>query len=142
MRAQFKEINARPAKKVAEAKARKKRAAMRKLEKVRKKANSISEQADISDRSKGKLIEQLYKKATPKRPKKEFVVAKKGVQVKAGKGKVLVDRRMRKDARTRGMGKPSKGSSKKGKKGKAQKGKGSVRSSGKKGNKGKMGMHD
>ncbi|GLU02888.1 hypothetical protein SLE2022_201210 [Rubroshorea leprosula] len=142
MRAQFKDINARPAKKVAEAKARKKRAAMRKLEKVRKKANSISEQADISDRSKSKLIEQLYKKATPKRPRKEFVVAKKGVQVKAGKGKVLVDRRMKKDARTRGMDKPGKGSSKKGKNGKAQKGRGSVRSYGKKGNKGKMGMHD
>ncbi|GKV42816.1 hypothetical protein SLEP1_g50183 [Rubroshorea leprosula] len=133
MRAQFKEINARPAKKVAEAKARKKRAAMRKLEKVRKKANSISDQTDISDRSKRKQIEQLYKKATPKRPKKEYVVAKKGVQVKAGKGKVLVDRRMKKDARTWGMRKPGKGSSKMGKHAKAWKGKGSVKASGKKG---------
>lgn len=59
MRAQFKEIDARPAKKVAEAKARKKRVAQRKLEKVRKKANVISDQADISDRSKSKQIEQL-----------------------------------------------------------------------------------
>ncbi|XP_028769950.1 adoMet-dependent rRNA methyltransferase spb1 [Neltuma alba] len=114
MKAQFKEINARPAKKVAEAKARKKRAAMKKLEKVRKKANAISEQADISDRSKGKQIERLYKKAAPKKPQKEYVVAKKGVQVKTGKGKVLVDRRMKKDLRKRGMGKPGKGSSKKG----------------------------
>lgn len=113
MKAQFKEINARPAKKVAEAKARKKRAAMKKLEKVRKKANVISEQADISDRSKRKQIEQLYRKAEPKKPKKEYVVAKKGVQVKAGKGKVLVDRRMKKDLRKRGTGKPGKGSSKK-----------------------------
>ncbi|XP_028765768.1 adoMet-dependent rRNA methyltransferase spb1 [Neltuma alba] len=114
MKAQFKEINARPAKKVAEAKARKKRAAMKKLEKVRKKANAISEQADISDRSKGKQIERLYKKAAPKKPQKEYVVAKKGVQVKTGKGKVLVDRRMKKDLRKRGTGKPGKGSSKKG----------------------------
>ncbi|XVF45303.1 hypothetical protein PTKIN_Ptkin02bG0194800 [Pterospermum kingtungense] len=69
MRAQFKEINARPAKKVAEAKARKKQIAMKKLEKVRRKANSISDQTDISDRSKRKQIEQLYKKAqkAPKR---------------------------------------------------------------------------
>ncbi|PIN12189.1 27S pre-rRNA (guanosine(2922)-2'-O)-methyltransferase [Handroanthus impetiginosus] len=129
MRAQFKEIDARPAKKVAEAKARKKRVALRKLEKVRKKANSISDQADISDRSKTKMIEQLYKKATPKKPEKEYVVAKKGVQVKAGKGKVLVDRRMKKDTRKHGMSKQAKG-----KKGK-QKGKGSMKGKVKKGNK-------
>ncbi|OIT20081.1 hypothetical protein A4A49_39441 [Nicotiana attenuata] len=114
MRAQFKAINARPAKKVAEAKARKKRAAQRKLEKIRKKANSISDQADISDRSKTRMIEQLYKKATPKTPGKEYVVAKRGVQVKVGKGKVLVDRRMKKDARRHGMSKqgPKKGAQK------------------------------
>lgn len=123
MRAQFKEINARPAKKVAEAKARKKRVAMKKLEKVRKKANAISDQADINDRSKRKMIDQLYKKAVPQRPKKEFVVAKKGVQVKVGKGKVRVDRRMKKDARKHGMSKQGKGS-KKGKNLKAQRGKG------------------
>ncbi|KAJ8763440.1 hypothetical protein K2173_002323 [Erythroxylum novogranatense] len=137
MRAQFKEINARPAKKVAEAKARKKRAAGKRLEKVRKKANSISDQADISDRSKRKLIEQLYKKAAPKQPKKEFVVAKKGVSVKAGKGKVLVDRRMKKDSRVHGMGKGGKGGSKKVK---SQRGKGAAKVSGGKGkrqNKGK-----
>ncbi|KAK6240918.1 Ribosomal RNA methyltransferase [Theobroma cacao] len=140
MRAQFKEINARPAKKVAEAKARKKRVAMKKLEKVRQKANSISDQTDISDRSKRKQIEQLYKKAMPKKTQKEYVVAKKGVQVKAGKGKVLVDRRMKKDSRARGMGKSGKGGSKKGKNGKVRKGKGSVKASGNKENKGKKGV--
>ncbi|KAL9370834.1 hypothetical protein Peur_035974 [Populus x canadensis] len=143
MRAQFKEINARPAKKVAEAKARKKRVAARKLEKVRKKANDISKQTEISDHSKGRLIEQLYKKAAPKRPKKEYVVAKKGVTVKVGKGKVLVDRRMKKDAR--GMGKPGKGGLKKGKNAKGQRGKGHAKTSakGNKGKKGKkMGMHE
>ncbi|BBH05919.1 FtsJ-like methyltransferase family protein [Prunus dulcis] len=90
MKAQFKEIDARPVKKLAEAKARKKRVAFRKLEKIRKKANTISDQADISDRSKRKQIEQMYKKAEPKRPQKEYVVAKKGVQVRVGKGKVRV----------------------------------------------------
>ncbi|KAA0045562.1 hypothetical protein IC582_025161 [Cucumis melo] len=123
IRAQFKEIDARPAKKVAEAKARKKRVAMKKLEKVRKKANVISDQADISDRSKRKMIDQLYKKAVPQRPKKELVVAKKGVQVRVGKGKVLVDRRMKKDARKHGMSKQGKGS-KKGKNSKAPRAKG------------------
>ncbi|KHN21854.1 rRNA methyltransferase 3 like, partial [Glycine soja] len=72
--------------------------AMRKLEKVRKKANAISDRTEIFDRSKRKQIEQLYKRVVPKRPKKEYVVAKKGVQVRAGKGKVIVDRRMKKDA--------------------------------------------
>lgn len=128
MRAQFKAIDARSSKKVLQAKARKKRVAMRQLEKVRKKANTISDQADISDRSKTKMIESLYKKSTPKRPQKEYVVAKKGVQVKVGKGKVLVDRRMKKDARA---DKKGKGNSKKGKGG--QKGKGD----GKGGQKGK-----
>ena len=127
IKAQFKEINARPAKKVAEAKARKKRAAMRKLEKIRKKANSIADQSEIPDRSKRRMIEQLYKNATPQKPKKEFVVAKKGVQVRAGKGKVLVDRRMKKDARQHGMskqGKKGKGKGKSKGKGPAKMGKG------------------
>lgn len=35
----------------------------------------------------------------------EYLVAKKGVHVKIGKGKVLVDLRMKKDARKSGMGK-------------------------------------
>ncbi|XP_075487513.1 uncharacterized protein LOC142526798 [Primulina tabacum] len=133
MRAQFKEIDARPAKKVAEAKARKKRETFRQLEKVRKKANSISDQTEISDRSKRKMIEQLYKKAAPKKPEKEYVVAKKGVQVRPGKRKVLVDPRMKKDARKQGMNKKGKG-----KKGN-QKGKGSVKSSGTKGKGGNKG---
>ncbi|XP_072994044.1 adoMet-dependent rRNA methyltransferase spb1 [Typha latifolia] len=127
MKAQFREIDACPAKKVAEAKARKKRAAMKKLDKARHKANSISDQTDISERSKRKMIDQLYKKAMPKKPQKEYVVAKKGVRVKGGKGKVIVDRRMKKDARSRGTGKSAKGGVKKGKaakgKGNSQKGK-------------------
>ncbi|KAI3845501.1 hypothetical protein MKW92_033137 [Papaver armeniacum] len=102
MKAHFKEIDARTPKKVAQAKARKKRVALRQRENVKRKANAISDQTDITDMSKSKMIEKLYRKAAPKRPKKEYVVAKKGVQVKApGKGKVLVDRRMKKDKRVR-----------------------------------------
>ncbi|KAI3674436.1 hypothetical protein L2E82_52260 [Cichorium intybus] len=136
MKAQFKEINARPAKKVAQAKARKKRVAMRKMEKVRKKANSISDQADISEKSKMKMIDTLYKKAVPQRPKKELVVAKKGVQVRTGKGKVLVDRRMKSDARKQGMTKDKAKGKGKGKKGgKGQKGKAGGSAKGKTGRK-------
>ncbi|EEE64722.1 hypothetical protein OsJ_19578 [Oryza sativa Japonica Group] len=99
MRAQFKEIDARPAKKVAEAKARKKRVAMKKLDKARQKADAIADQNDINEQSKRKMIDRIYKKAIPKKPQKEYVVAKKGVQVRAGKGKILVDKRMKKDKR-------------------------------------------
>ncbi|KAL8223785.1 hypothetical protein R6Q57_019260 [Mikania cordata] len=132
MKAQFKEINARPAKKVAQAKARKKRVAMRKMEKVRKKANSIADQEDINDRSKMKMINTLYKKAIPRRPKKELVVAKKGVQVKAGKGKVLVDRRMKKDARKHGMKKDKEKGKNKRSKGRMGKGEGTKGKTGRK----------
>uniref|UniRef100_M4D1V1 rRNA methyltransferase n=1 Tax=Brassica campestris TaxID=3711 RepID=M4D1V1_BRACM len=86
MKAQFREINARPAKKVAEAKARKKRAAAKRFE---------------------KMIDKLYKNAAePRKAKKEMVVSKKGVGVKVGKGQKRVDRRMKSDARQRGGGKP------------------------------------
>ncbi|KAF6162046.1 hypothetical protein GIB67_002635 [Kingdonia uniflora] len=139
MKAQFKEIDARPAKKVAQAKARKKRVTDRKLEKIRRKANTISDQTDIPEQSKGKMIEKLYKRAAPKRPKKEYVVAKKGVQVKAGKGKVLVDRRMKKDMRSNGSGRKGKGGSKGAKGGKDKKGAKSKGSSKPSARKGKMG---
>ncbi|KAE8705183.1 NmrA-like negative transcriptional regulator family protein [Hibiscus syriacus] len=69
----------------------------------------------------GKQIKQLYKKAMPKKPQKEYMVARKGVQVMAGKGKVLVDRRMKKDAQARETGEPGKGGSKKVKNGIARK---------------------
>lgn len=128
MRAQFKEIDARPSKKVAEAKARKKRVVMKKLDKARQKADAIADQNDINERSKRKMIDQIYRKAMPKKPQKEYVVAKKGVQVRAGKGKVLVDPRMKKDKRAGGTGK-------KGKKG----GKGAKGKGGPKGMRGKAG---
>ncbi|CAN6327253.1 unnamed protein product [Urochloa humidicola] len=128
MRAQFKDIDARPSKKVAEAKARKKRVAMKKLDKARQKADAIADQSDINERSKRKMIDQIYRKAMPKKPQKEYVVAKKGVQNRAGKGKVLVDPRMKKDKRASGTGK-------KGKKG----GKGAKGKGGQKGMRGKAG---
>ncbi|KAM0891805.1 hypothetical protein ACQ4PT_026180 [Festuca glaucescens] len=124
MKAQFMEIDARPSKKVAEAKARKKRVALKKLEKARQKADIVADQSDINEQSKAKMIDKIYRKAvSTQRPKKEYVVAKKGVQVRTGKGKVLVDPRMKKDKRAEKAGK---------KKGKGGKG-------GAKGGKGKKG---
>ena len=49
---QLKEIDAQPIKKVAEAKARKRKRALKRLEKARKKAESITNSADMSEKEK------------------------------------------------------------------------------------------
>ena len=111
LQAQFKEINARPVKKVAEAKARKKRRALKKMEQVRQKATIIADQEDISNKSKQKSMERLYNKAlaAPKKGKLDVVVAKKNVGARGGKGRIVVDRRLRKDSRAKNTGKPGRG---------------------------------
>lgn len=140
MKAQFREINARPVKKVAEAKARKKRRVLKKLEQARQKATAIADQEDISNKSKQKSMERVYKKAlaTPKKGKIDVVVAKKGVGAKGGKGRIVVDRRLRKDSRAKNTGKPGRGfkgrgGGPNGAKAKANKSKGPSRGAGKNG---------
>jgi AdoMet-dependent rRNA methyltransferase SPB1 len=54
----LKVINARAPKKIAEAKARKKRKMERRLEKARKKAENVTETFDVSDREKWQQIKQ------------------------------------------------------------------------------------
>ncbi|XP_060070068.1 pre-rRNA 2'-O-ribose RNA methyltransferase FTSJ3-like [Ylistrum balloti] len=102
----MKSIDARPIKKIAQAKARKKKKEMRRLERARKKAEVISDTADITDRDRWQQIKQVYKKAgllSAKKKEVTYVVAKKGAGKRVrrpagvqGPYKV-VDGRMKKD---------------------------------------------
>ena len=105
LRAKMRALDARPIKKIAEAKARKKMKAAQKLEKAMKKADGVNEASDISEREKAKQIEKLMGKSIAKAKRKEVkvVVAKgahKGLKgrPKGVKGRyVMVDARMRKE---------------------------------------------
>ncbi len=110
-REKLREINARPIKKIAEAKARRKRKALKQMEKARKKAESITDAIDVSNSEKVQQIKQIYKKAGlvgTKKKEVKYVVAKKALVSKRGsrppgtKGPYrIVDPRMKKDNRAR-----------------------------------------
>ncbi|XP_012940447.1 pre-rRNA 2'-O-ribose RNA methyltransferase FTSJ3 [Aplysia californica] len=104
----MKAVDAQPIKKIAEAKARKKRKMLKRQEKARKKANAVTENIDVSEKEKWQQIKQIYKKAgllKKSKPSVTYVVAKKGAGKKvrrpAGvKGQFkVVDSRMKKDVR-------------------------------------------
>ncbi|XP_043932573.1 pre-rRNA 2'-O-ribose RNA methyltransferase FTSJ3 [Protopterus annectens] len=107
-RERWREINARPIKKVAEAKARKKRRMLKKMEQAKKKAETVVNTVDISEREKMAQLKSIYKKAGIGKEKREvtYVVAKKGVGPKVRrppgvKGHFrVVDKRMKKDRRS------------------------------------------
>ncbi|KAM9324858.1 pre-rRNA 2'-O-ribose RNA methyltransferase FTSJ3 [Gastrophryne carolinensis] len=102
------ELNARPIKKVAEAKARKRRRMLKKMEQAKKKAEAVVNTIDISEKEKAAQLRGIYKKAGLGKEKRQvtYVVAKKGVGKKvrrpAGvKGQFkVVDGRMKKDMRS------------------------------------------
>eukprot|EP01117_Protostelium_nocturnum_P011070 TRINITY_DN4017_c0_g1_i1.p1 TRINITY_DN4017_c0_g1~~TRINITY_DN4017_c0_g1_i1.p1 ORF type:complete len:904 (+),score=360.07 TRINITY_DN4017_c0_g1_i1:113-2824(+) len=104
----LKELHARPIKKVAEARARKKMRATRKMEKAKAKAEVIASNADMSNADKSRAIEQLYRKNMKDLNKKKnfnYIVASKGrgaTGQPVGKGKGpnrVVDTRLKKDKR-------------------------------------------
>ncbi|KAJ5101786.1 rRNA methyltransferase Spb1 [Penicillium alfredii] len=100
-------INARPIKKVMEAKGRKKFKAAQKLERLRKKSALLADDETLSERDKSQAITKLMNKATKKKPKQQvkLVVAKganRGIsgRPRGVKGKYkIVDSRMKKDIR-------------------------------------------
>jgi AdoMet-dependent rRNA methyltransferase SPB1 len=100
-------INARPIKKVMEAKGRKKFKAAQKLEKLRKKSALLADDEALTERDKAQAISKLMGKATKKKPKQQvkLVVARganRGIsgRPRGVKGKYkIVDARMKKDIR-------------------------------------------
>lgn len=111
LRARQRALDARPIKKVAEAKARKKFKAAQRLEKAMKKAEGVNATADMSEKEKAQQIDKLMRKgaSAAKKTKKEvkLVVAKgahKGVKgrPKGVKGRyTMVDSRMKKEVRAK-----------------------------------------
>ncbi|OCH96203.1 hypothetical protein OBBRIDRAFT_744279 [Obba rivulosa] len=107
LRAKMRALNARPIKKVAEAKARKKFKAAQRLEKAMKKAEGVNQMSDLTEREKAKQIENVMRKGMASKKQKEVkvVVAKgshRGVKgrPKGVKGRyVMVDSRMKKEVR-------------------------------------------
>ena len=109
LRAKQRVLDARPIKKVAEAKARKKLKAAQKLEKAMQKAEGVNATSDMSEGQKAQAIDKLLRKGlSSKKTKKEVkVVVAKGVhrgvkgRPKGVKGRyVMVDSRMRKEVCT------------------------------------------
>lgn len=109
LRARVKALDARPIKKIAEAKARKKMRTVRRLEKAQKKAETLNESEDVSEREKSSNINKVLAKAAGGKPSKKsektLVVARgpnRGIKgrPKGAKGRYrMVDRRMKKEIR-------------------------------------------
>lgn len=99
----LKAYNERPSKKVMEAKARKKKRLAKAMNKIKNKASVIAEQQEISEGSKMKQIQKMYKKEKAKHKEtKQYVVNRNFSNVggqKTARGVKAVDRRLKKDKR-------------------------------------------
>jgi len=108
-RAKLREINARPIRKVTQARARKQRRLKKRLEKLRSTAMSLADTPDTSEHSKAKQMRRAMRKLAGEERKVTVVAIRKGGGSNRGKlekGKVpkgakvkVVDRRMKSDRR-------------------------------------------
>lgn len=97
-------IDSKPIKRIYEAQARKRMRSEKRKEAIRQKANQISEQADIDEAEKARMIGRLYRRAAAKSSRRRKTVLVDGKSMKkiggAKKGRTkLVDSRMKKDRR-------------------------------------------
>jgi AdoMet-dependent rRNA methyltransferase SPB1 len=108
IREKLRALNARPIKKVREAKARKKFKAAQKLEKLKKKSETLVNDENLTEKDKATAISKMMSNAAKKKPRVpiKVVVAKgvnKGIRGRpqgVGKGRYkVVDPRMKKDMR-------------------------------------------
>jgi len=130
-RAKLREINARPIRKVAEAKARKGRRLKLRLDKLRKTAMSLSDTPDMSEIAKARLMRKQVSSLMRQQERKCTVVAikkggggnrgakEKGKTPKGAKLKV-VDKRMKNDTRAQKKANKRNGGKVKGKMRKSQ----------------------
>ena len=99
----LKAYNERPSKKVQEAKARKKKRLGKAMNKIKNKASVIAEQQEMTENSKMKQIQKMYKKEKAKhQEEKRYVVSRNFNNVgshKTPRNVKAVDRRMKKDKR-------------------------------------------
>lgn len=106
LRAKQRALDARPIKKVAEAKARKKLRVVQRLQKAVKKAEGVTQNTDMSERDKAGAIEKLMKKgmssaAAKKKSEVKIVVAKGSAKGLKGRPKGVKGRYQMVDARGR-----------------------------------------
>ena len=98
------EWNARPSKKVMEAKGRKKMRLVKAMSKIKNKAQVIANQ-DISEGSKMKQIQKMYAKEKAKHKEEKSYVVNRSFNtsqgLKAGRNVKMVDRRMKKETRAK-----------------------------------------
>jgi len=103
-RSRLKEINDRPMKKIAEARARNKLKRVQRIERQAKKAQSVQKEDALSEKEKLRTIERLFKKRDKRTMNQErvYLVSKKSGATNARKGPrrgkiVHVDSRMKKE---------------------------------------------
>jgi AdoMet-dependent rRNA methyltransferase SPB1 len=109
IKSKLRALNARPIKKVAEAKARKKMKAVARLEKLRKKSSLLMEDEGVSEGDKARTVAKMLAKAAKagKRPKRQVSVVFAGGGNRGVKGRPrgtrgkykMVDKRLKKDVR-------------------------------------------